>query len=205
MAKAEKTRTRILDAAARQFRQKGYAAVSLRSIAAAEKMKGGSLYYHFSSKDEIVSEVLNIGIEMVQQAVESAVSALPDDAGHDRIIRTAIRAHLQAFLEHSDYTSANVRIFGQLPKPVQNSNLKARADYEDCWRRILGNAERDGALTPGTDLNVVRLMLLGAMNATLEWFDPKQGSVDKLADRFAEMVLRGISRGNGRQIRELSE
>jgi len=38
-------------------------------------------------------------------------------------------------------------------------------------------------------------MLIGAMNATLEWFDPKRGSVDKLADRFAEMVLTGISRG----------
>ncbi len=195
MAKAEKTRSRILDAAARQFRQRGYAAVSLRSIAAAEKMKGGSLYYHFSSKDEIVSEVLNIGIEMVQKAVETAVADLPGDATHDQVIRTAIKAHLRAFLEHSDYTSANVRIFAQLPKPVQKSNLAARAEYEDCWRGILGNAERDGALNPGTDLNIVRLMLIGAMNATLEWFDPKRGSVDKLADRFAEMVLTGISRG----------
>jgi len=190
--KAGETRTKILDSAARLFREKGYAAVSLRAIAASQEMQGGSLYYHFDSKEQIVTEILNIGIELVRVAVEFALSMLPEGTSHAEIIRTAIRVHLSALLEHSDYTSANVRIFGQVPASVQAGNLEVRARYEDCWKRILEDARRDGVLRADTDLNVTRLMLIGAMNASLEWFDPERGSVDQLATRLADNVLNGI-------------
>ena len=48
------TRQHVLDCAARLFRMQGYAATSLRDIAAASGMKPGSLYYHFPSKEMIV-------------------------------------------------------------------------------------------------------------------------------------------------------
>ena len=190
--RAEATRLRILDTAARLFRQNGYAAVSLRGISAAEKMQGGSLYYHFRSKEEIITEVLNIGIEIVHKAVDEALATLPPTASHGTRIRTAMEAHLRALLEHSDYTSANVRIFGQVPKAVQKANLKVRRAYEECWSDILAAAQKAGAIHLETDLAIVRLMLIGTMNATLEWFDPKRGSADKLAAQFADNILNGI-------------
>ena len=192
MKKAESTKTRLLDTAARLFRQHGYAAVSLRGIAAAEKMQGGSLYYHFKSKEEIIADVLNIGIEIVHKAVVEALAALPASASHETRIRTAMKAHLRALLEHSDYTSANVRIFGQVPKAVQKANLKVRRAYEECWSDILAAAQKAGAINKKTDLHIVRLMLIGTMNATLEWFDPKRGTADKLAAQFADNILNGI-------------
>ena len=190
--KAGETRTRILDSAARLFRERGYAAVSLRAIAASQEMQGGSLYYHFDSKEQIVTEILNTGIEVVRVAVEYAIAMLPSQTSHADIIRTAIRVHLSALLEHSDYTSANVRIFGQVPDTVKAANLETRANYEACWKRVLGNAQRDGVLRADVDLNVTRLMLIGAMNASLEWFDPDKGSVDQLANRMADNILGGI-------------
>jgi AcrR family transcriptional regulator len=196
--KAGDRRKRILDAAARLFREKGYAAVSLRAIAASQGMQGGSLYYHFDSKEQIVTEVLNTGIELVRVAVEYAVSILPRSASHADIIRTAVRVHLSALLEYSDYTSANVRIFGQVPASVQAANLATRANYEACWRRLLSDARRDGAIRPGADLNIARLALIGAMNASLEWFDPAQGSVDQLAERLVENFLFGIMPSSNR-------
>lgn len=197
MKKAESTKTRLLDTAARLFRQQGYASVSLRGIAAAEKMQGGSLYYHFKSKEEIIADVLNIGIEIVHKAVVEALAALPASASHETRIRTAMKAHLRALLEHSDYTSANVRIFGQAPKSVQKANLKVRRAYEDCWSDILQAAQKDGAIAQNTDLATLRLMLIGAMNATLEWFDPKRGSADQLADHFANNLLNGVLNKSG--------
>ncbi len=58
-SKSEATRQSILHAAAGLFRQQGYAAVSLRDIAEAVGMKTGSLYYHFSSKESLVEEILS--------------------------------------------------------------------------------------------------------------------------------------------------
>jgi AcrR family transcriptional regulator len=188
--KAEASRRRILDAAAGLFRRKGYAAVSLRDIATATGMQVGSLYYHFDSKEQIVAEILDIGIALVHDGVRAAVDALPADAAAGDILRTAIRAHLLALLEFSDYTSANVRIFGQVPDDVRRANLTVRRAYEATWDGLLRRT-----LPTGTDLSAARLLVIGALNATLEWFDPTQGSVEALAERYAGLLLHGLLAG----------
>ena len=190
--KAQDTRQRVLDVAARRFREHGYAGVSLRDIADEAGMKAGSLYYHFRSKDEIVATVLDIGIELVQDAVERAVAGLPAEAPARAVIAAAVRSHLQTFLAYSDYTSANVRIFGQLPPEVQRANLTARRRYEALWDSVVERCRARGGVRPAVDTATFRLFLLGAMNATLEWFDPAKGDIDRLADRYADLALDGL-------------
>src|ERR1700685_2746152 len=117
--RAEVSRRAILDAAARLFARHGFAATSLRDIADAAGMKAGSLYYHFTSREEIVAEVLRIGIETVEAAVRG-VAARPHDATDPSLVlRLAVRAHLSGLHTLGDYTSANVRIFGQVPADVR--------------------------------------------------------------------------------------
>lgn len=191
-AKADATRDRILREAARLFRDQGYAAVSLRGLAAAAGMKAGSLYYHFGSKEEIVAEILDAGILAVDAAVRAALGDLPADAPAARRLRAAIRAHLFALLEHSDFTSANVRIFGQVPEAVQVANRPARRRYEALWDGLLADLQARGELRPDADLHAFRLLLIGALNATLEWFDPARGGVDALAGHYADILLNGL-------------
>lgn len=190
--KAQQTRRRILDAAAVLFRDQGYAAVSLRAIAEAAELQGGSLYYHFDSKDEIVVAVLDIGIHTVFDAVHTAVSERGSDTPYADLIRDAVAAHLNALHERSAYTSANVRIFGQVPGHVRAANQGIRSAYEALWRDLLSDARRQGALRSDIDLSHARLLLIGAMNATLEWFNPAHGSIEKLADRYADILLNGL-------------
>ncbi len=54
----EPTRRRILDAAYKLFRARGYARVSIDDIVAAATVTKRTLYRHFESKDVIVGEVL---------------------------------------------------------------------------------------------------------------------------------------------------
>src|SRR5438067_25320 len=72
--KAAVTRAAVLDAAARLFREQGYAAPSLREIALAAGIQAGSLYYHFDSKEHIVAEVLRVGVETVFEGVSTATA-----------------------------------------------------------------------------------------------------------------------------------
>lgn len=55
---AEYTRKRILDAAYVLFRRKGYTRVCMDDIAAAPAVTKRSLYYHFESKDQLLTAVL---------------------------------------------------------------------------------------------------------------------------------------------------
>jgi len=54
----EQTRRRIIDAAYRQFRRKGFTRVSMDGIAAAASVTKRTVYQHFESKDALVGEVL---------------------------------------------------------------------------------------------------------------------------------------------------
>ena len=182
----------VLDIAARLFREQGYGSVSLRKIAEAAGIKAGSIYYHFGSKDEIVAAVLDAGIQVVHESMRAAVTALPSDTDGETILRTAIRAHLRALLDVSDYTSANVRIFGQVPQPVRDANLPTRRAYEAEWDRLLSRLQNDGALKHDVDIRQLRLRVIGTLNATLDWFDPNRGSADALSRTYADVFLNGI-------------
>jgi TetR/AcrR family transcriptional regulator, cholesterol catabolism regulator len=183
----------IMDIAARQFRARGYAAVSLRDIATEAGMRTPSLYYHFPSKDDLVIAVMNRGITVVREAVTAALAALPPETEDFARLGTAMRAHLRALHGLSDYTSANVRIFGQLPEALRRANLPERRAYQAIWADLLsptcaGNPEVLAVRVP---------FVIGALNATLEWFDPARGDLDALADQLGRVLLTGLKEQGG--------
>lgn len=117
--KSSRTRRRLLDAAARLFKEKGYAGTRQEDIADAAAIKAASVYYHFSSKEELLGEVLDQGIERCFEAVTAAVDALGPEASFRARLLAAVGAHLDMLLRHGDYTAANIRSFGQVPEPVR--------------------------------------------------------------------------------------
>ena len=56
-ARAQRTRQALLDAAAKEFSQRGYAATTSKSIAARAKVATGSFYQYFSNKDLALREL----------------------------------------------------------------------------------------------------------------------------------------------------
>ena len=194
---AEVGRTGILDAAALLLGRQGYGAVSLRMIAEAAGIKAGSIYYHFASKDDIITEILDAGIQAVHDEVRDRVVALNADASARDVFRAVLRGHLCALLEHGDYTSANVRIFGQVPPVVRDANLPVRRAYEAFLDNLLSELQVRDAIRSDVNLPRFRLLLIGALNATLEWFDPQKGSAEDLADDYADTFLNGILSQSG--------
>src|SRR5690348_724833 len=187
-------RCAILDAAARLFSERGYASTSLRDIAKAASMKAGSLYYHFSSKDEIVTAVIDLGIQVVANEVECRVKQAHADSPTARL-RVAIRGHLRALLAQHTYASANIRIYNELPPKLRRRTRAARVRYDELWRRLIADCAAAGELRRNTDLDVLRFLLIGAMNGALEWHRPGgRLKIDSLADSFAGIILDGASR-----------
>lgn len=183
-----------MDIAARQFRARGYAAVSLRDIATEAGMRTPSLYYHFPSKDDLVIAVMNRGIVVVREAVTAALAALPSRTDPFARLSMAMRAHLRALHGLSDYTSANVRIFGQLPEDLRRANLPERRAYQAIWADLLSPT---CACKPEV-LGVRVPFVIGALNATLEWFDPARGDLDALADQLGQVLLTGLKEQGGK-------
>ncbi|MEQ1807268.1 MAG: TetR/AcrR family transcriptional regulator, partial [Burkholderiaceae bacterium] len=173
------TRERVLLEAARLFRHHGYSATTLREVADAAGIKAGSIYYHFESKEQILGEVMDKGIHVVAAAVRERIDALAKGATARQRIAAAIEGHLWGLLHHGDFTSANIRIYGQIPTAAKNRHRLVRRAYADYWDRLLDDAMQRGELRADSSTAVMRLFVIGALNWTVEWYNP-QGFVPGL-------------------------
>ena len=185
------TRERILLEASRLFRHHGYAATTLREVADAAGIKAGSIYYHFESKEQILGEVLDKGILAVAKAVRERVEALPKDATARKKVAAAIEGHLWGLLHHGDFTSANIRIYGQIPPAAKNRHRKVRREYADYWDALLDEAMQRGELRRDIGATIARLFVIGALNWTVEWYNPQKGSFDDFVEQITTIVFDG--------------
>ena len=195
--KSARTRQRILDAAARAFQRRGYASVTLKDIAALAEMQAGSLYYHFDTKEELVEAVLDAGVEGAIAATREAVDALGPEADPLARLRAAIAAHLRFVLAEDAYASANIRMLSQVPDAIRERHLKRQRAYGAFWRTLFRQAAAAGAIRPDLDLSVARMLALGALNWSVEWYREGGRTPSEIAAHATTMILDGVTARGG--------
>lgn len=194
ISKSEKSRDSILEAAAKLFRRQGYSATTLRQIAAMAEIKAGSIYYYFDSKEAILNEVLHRGLLRVFEAVKTALKEA-GKVSHRRRIGLALEAHLVALLEASEFTSANIRIYGQLPEHLKKPHRPLRRAYARYWDQLFLDARRAGEIRADIEIVPLRIFVLGALNWTIEWFSfSSKDAVLKLARRTELLIFDGVKK-----------
>lgn len=105
-SKSALTRVRILDAAAQVLSAKGYAGLRLTDVAARAELRAPAIYYYYGSRDELIEEVMWVGIADMRQHVAAVLDQLPDGTSPMERLLAAAEAHLRHALEISDYTTA---------------------------------------------------------------------------------------------------
>lgn len=188
LAEEGNRRADIVRAAGRLFREKGYAATTIRDIAGAVGMRSGSPFYHFKTKHEILRAVVLEGMHAIHAAVEAeALKARPPRARFEAMLR----AHLRQLLgeEGKDFAAALLHESRHLDAPELGEINTLKDRYEAMWQALLKDLKKDGALAD--DSRVARLFLMGAMNWTVQWYRPEgPKGIDALAKQLAAFVLR---------------
>ena len=195
--KSDRTRERILHAAAKAFRGSGYALTSLREIADNADMQAGSLYYHFANKDELVEAVLDEGVLGAQRAAMAAVEALSDSANPLQKIAAAFRGHLTYTLEEADFAVATLRMLHQTPDAVRTRHLRKQRAYGRFYANLFEEAKQQGLIRSEFNLSALRMLLLGALNWSPEWYDASGLSPDQLVGQLTSMMQSGVMPRNG--------
>ena len=188
------TRSIILLCAARLLRENGYAAVSLRQIATEAGIRASTIYYHFESKEEILFHVLEEGLRVIVHEVNKGVAAMPAGLSFQERLRVVVRSHLHGLLQVGDFSSANIRIYGQVPEDVRMRHARSRNAYGKWWTEFLKQGVAEGAISPKLNLGVARIFVVGALNWTVEWYDPRRGTFDAFADNVCTLVSGGLVR-----------
>jgi AcrR family transcriptional regulator len=166
-SKGNRTRRRLLDAAAAELARHGRSGVSLNAIAAAAGLKTGSIYFHFDSKEQLIEAVLEQGLRATLDYLDTALATAGTHAAPAARLRAAIEAHAVAVHELRDYTV--VVLAPDFAAQAGNDNTavfhELRHDYVERWTRLVADTQRCGALPGAVDARLVRDLLFGAINA----------------------------------------
>ena len=65
-----KTKRKIFETSMKLFAEKGYEATSIEEITAVVGVAKGTLYYHFSSKEEIFNFLVEEGMKLLKNSIE---------------------------------------------------------------------------------------------------------------------------------------
>lgn len=177
----------VLDEAARLFRHKGYRASSMRDIAAAVGMLPGSLYYHFASKEDLLVAVYEQGVRLISEAVTAAAG---QDADPWKRLEAACVAHLEALLKSSDYAQVVIRVLPADVPGVEQRLTALRDSYESLFRKLVDELP----LAAGVDRRGLRLLLLGGLNWSQNWYRPGGDTPRSIARKFLQLLRNGVAR-----------
>lgn len=187
------TRERILASAAHILSRRGVAGTRLADIAAHAELRAPAVYYYFQSRNELIAEVMREGQRRVREHVRDTLASLPPGAPVLELVDAAVEAHLRIELELSDFASAVTRNAGQLPPEILES-LRLESDaYHAIWRSLLEQLAASGRLRPGLDIGIARMLVIGALNWTAEWWHPGHGSLDNLVVTAQSIVRAGVA------------
>jgi AcrR family transcriptional regulator len=192
-SKSALTRRRILDAAAYMLSVKGYAGLRLTDVAAHAELQAPAIYYYFPSREDLIEEVMWAGIADMREHVVTVLEGLPADAPAVDRLSAAVEAHLRHMLEISDYTTAAIRNSGQVPSKIRKRQILEEERYGEIWRRLINELARSGGLRADLDLYIAQMLVFGALNWTVEWWDSRRGSVDAVVANAKSLVIHGLT------------
>jgi TetR/AcrR family transcriptional regulator, cholesterol catabolism regulator len=191
-SKSERTRERIILAAAVTLSRLGYAGTRLSDVADEAGVQAPAIYYYFDSREELIEAVVTVGTVRLREFVIAAVEAAPPDASALDRIDLAVEAHLRQLMSESSFAHAVIRNVGQLPDSIRSNQLVEERKYARFWRELFLAAQGEGALRPDLDPELAQLLLVGALNWATEWWTPKRGPLENVIATAQAIIRHGI-------------
>lgn len=184
-------------AAAKLFNRKGYLETSVDDIAALANTSKGSLYYYFSTKEEILFFILSNYMDVALKNLDAELQQIEN--GFSKL-QFFISRHIDLYVSRLDESKTLLHETHCLSKKHQ----KYIAEQEKQYARIVSELLKslfDSHNVPDSDeITVVTFLLFGMCNWAYHWYDPK-GSVkpDRLSQIIWRIYLEGI-KGLGENI-----
>lgn len=95
-----KTKRKIFETSMKLFAEKGYDATSIEEITATVGVAKGTLYYHFSSKEEIFNFLVEEGVKLLKNSIAIKTDKLENSIDK---IRAIVLIELKVLVKYEDF------------------------------------------------------------------------------------------------------
>lgn len=189
-SRADITGPLIRSAALRLFARHGYAAVSMRQIAAEVGVQAGALYAYTPDKQALLADLLSDHMETLLAAWHDPAGAGPLDR-----LEAFVRFHIAYTLDHPDAVFLSYMELRNLT-PGNHAMIAAlRRRYEDALADILRAGDEAGQMRLD-EPRLAAMALIGMLTGVSNWYRPG-GRLDRqaVADRYWTLAKGAVGAG----------
>ena len=184
------TRARIQQVAVELFTEHGYEGTSLREIAERLDVTKAALYYHFRSKEDILSLACR---EFVQRFTATTTAAVATGSHPTDRLRQAFTLLVDAVEQSSDLHLVVYREMPNLPAEARRFITLEELDLVTHFQAILDDGAARGVLRAhNTRLQAHSLVMLGHMWALKRWALRDTLTAEQFANEQIDRCLQGI-------------
>ncbi|MBT3188099.1 MAG: TetR/AcrR family transcriptional regulator [Anaerolineae bacterium] len=186
---SDKTRSRILDAAADVFADKGYHDARMDEIVEASDTSKGAVYHHFPSKNYIFFALIDKFTKLLEERLREAIEK--EEHGLQRV-DAAIKICMQTFGQHRTLAKiALVQAVG-LGETFETKRREINDRFAGIIQTYLEQAIADDSI-PAIDTEVAARAWMGALNeVVLRWVYTGSPNPDRAAPALQTLLLRSI-------------
>ena len=180
----------------RLFNELGYPATTVRDIADAVGLLPGSLYVHVDSKQTLLLEIVEGGIDLFLAACEPILASVEPA---DLRIRQLIRAYMQTAAEVPEQMLVSLHQWKYLTGEGRERVIEKRRRFEAIFRTVITEGVASGVFNKKLNARIAVLTIIGALNWAPEWFS-RYGpdTPENIGDQFADFMLDGLKRDGGK-------
>jgi len=179
----------ILQRAATMFRERGFAASSMRDLAETVGIEAASLYNHIRSKNEILEsicfDVANIFNEKIQEVESGRQSNINK-------IESILRFHIEQMVDNYEKVIVSDREWRHLDEPYRANFQNQRRTYRKRFAAIIEDGIVKGEIRR-IDAATAVLIMLHAINGIESWHRSKvKMNADELANNMIRILIDGL-------------
>ena len=184
-----KTKRKIFEASMKLFAEKGYDATSIEEITATVGVAKGTLYYHFSSKEEIFNFLVEEGIKLLQNSIDIKTSKLPNYIDK---LKAIILIQIKIVVKYEDIITILLTQF--LGKKARNQKCKKLVyEYINKIEEIVKEGIKKGQIKQGNS-QAIASEIYGLICSSLVYKLRNNGQIEimKLYKEFENTIIQGL-------------
>lgn len=188
-------REQILVAGAKLFREKGYAATRLNDVAEHIGIDRATLYYYFSSKEDLFHEVIRDVIDTNLNACEAILALrLPPGDKLAQLVLVILESYERHYPHVYVYIQEDMSRISQKDEPWAVDVAVKTARIEQIFLAVIKEGMIDGSFHSDLSATLCVNAVFGMISWTHRWHTPgKRFTAEQLADTFTRIFLDGVS------------
>lgn len=184
-----RTKRKIFQTSMDLFAKKGYDATSIEEITSVVGIAKGTLYYHFSSKEQIIEFLISEGMRLLKHSIELKVKMA--NTFEDKI-RAIILVEVKVVDRYENLINL---IMNEFCGDSKRNEMCRNAVYEcvDVIESVLNEGIKDGKIKK-CDTKDIAFEIFGTIcsGVMLRYKNNKNIDIAKTAQKYSDIILNGI-------------